>query len=89
MVVKYKKINDIQSMVYINGEHVGWLEKPFRTWFKLQLFYMEIEVPANKPKMVTPLIKKVYSRIKGREVRRIVGEQKLKNSIYNQYKIKE
>jgi hypothetical protein len=82
-MIKYKKINDIQSMVFVDGELVGWLEKPFRTWFRIELFYHELELPANKGHLVTPLIKETVRRIKARERRRILLEEKLKDSILN------
>jgi hypothetical protein len=85
MVVKYDKINDIQSKIFIDGEFVGWLEKPFRTSFRIEIMYSVIELPANKGHMVTDLIKKTVSRIKSRQRRMILGEERLKNSVLNGY----
>lgn len=82
-MLTFNKINDIQSEILWDGSIIGYLEKPFRTWYKIEVGYMETELPANKSHLVKGLIERIHLNNLSKQKRTFIKEHKLKNSIYN------
>jgi hypothetical protein len=90
-MITFEKINPAESKIFWNGEQVGWLEKPYGTYYEAELFYdITLRIPANQKHKVVETLKKICINIKGREMRESQILLKLRDSIINkEHKILE